>query len=64
MYRYTGYIIIGESTRGFAIVADYVDFALSIRFMSIGIEKANIVAIYPSDKTVITNIHKIENENE
>jgi hypothetical protein len=62
MYRYTGYIIIGESTRGFAIVADYVDFALSIRFMSIGIEKANIVA-YPSDKTVIT-IHKIENENE
>jgi predicted ATP-binding protein involved in virulence len=48
-----------------AIVADYVDFALSIRFMSIGIEKeANIVAVYPSDKTVITNIHKIENENE
>jgi hypothetical protein len=32
--------------------------------MSIGIEKANIVAVYPSDKTVITNIHKIENENE
>jgi hypothetical protein len=29
-------------------------------FMSIGIEKANMVAVYPSDKTVITNIHKMK----